>query len=189
MSHDTVRQLRAVFRNALAWSVAWAIAGGTIVTVLSLFNSDPAIESLPERVGMALFAGVAWGVRFGIAGAVIGTLFAGIVRWGYRGRRLADISPLKFGVLGAIVGGVGVPLYLQLMNVLSGDGPIAWGLVLDDGPWAAVFGAVAAAGSILIARRASALPQESPADRLEYGVGLHDQLGSDTSRHARVKSE
>jgi hypothetical protein len=96
---------------------------------------------------------------------------------------------VKFGILGAIVGGVGVPLFLQLMNVLSGDGPIAWRLVLDDGPWAAVFGAVAAAGSILIARRASALPQESRADQLEHGVDYRDQLGSDTSRPTRVKPE
>jgi MFS family permease len=161
------RPLRAMFLNAVAWSAAWAIAGGAIFTVLQLFSSDPSIESLPERIGMALFAGVAFGVRFGIAGAVIGTIFSALIRWGYRGRRLADINPLKFAVLGAVVGGVGVPLFLQLMNVLSGDGPIAWRLVLDDGPWAAVFGAVAAAGSIVIARRATALPRELHADELE----------------------
>jgi hypothetical protein len=42
------------------------------------------------------------------------------------------------------------------MNVLFGDGPIAWRLVRDDAVWATVFGAAAAAGSILLARRADA---------------------------------
>lgn len=188
MSQEKSRQLRAVLWNAAAWSAAWAIAGGAIVTVLSLFDPNPAIESLPERVGMALFAGVAWGVRFGVAGAVIGTLFSAIIRWGYRGRRLADISPVRFGILGALVGGVGVPLFLQLMNVLSGDGPIAWRLVLDDAPWAAVFGAAAAAGSILLVRRASALPPESPRDGLlsedapQAGSGV-ERTPARTRRH------
>ena len=53
------------------------------------------------------------------------------------------------------------------MNVLSGDGPVAWGLVTDDAIWATVFGAAAAAGSILLARRADALAQRSPRDQFE----------------------
>jgi hypothetical protein len=110
---------------------------------------------------------MAWSVRFGIAGAVIGTVFSAVIRFGYRGRRLADINPVRFALLGAVVGGAGVPLFLQLMNVLSGDGPIAWGLVLDDAPWAAVFSAAAAAGSILLARRADALARGPRHDQLE----------------------
>jgi len=60
-----------------------------------------------------------------------------------------------------------VPLFLQTMNVLSGDGPVAWGLVLDDAVWASVFGAAAAAGFLLLARRADALTQNPPRDQLE----------------------
>ena len=117
------RQLRAVLGTAMTWAAAWAVAGGTIAGVLGLFDPNPGIESLPERLGMAIFAGVAWGIRFGIAGGVIGTVFSAAVRFTYMGRRLRDINPAKFALLGGIVGGVGVPLYLQLMNVLSG-GPI-----------------------------------------------------------------
>ena len=146
--------LGAVLKNAMLWGAAWALAGGAIVTAIALFDPSPGIESLPERVGQALFAGAAWGVRFGVAGAVIGTIFSGIVRFGYHGRRLADINPIGFAFLGAVVGGAGVPLFLQTMNVLTDGKPIAWGLVLDDGVWASVFGAAAAAGTILLARRA-----------------------------------
>jgi hypothetical protein len=174
MSDNRFPRLRAVLRNAVTWGAAWAVAGGALVTVLGLFAPGPGIESLPERIGLSLLGGVAWGVRFGIAGAVIGTAFAAAIRFSYRGRRLADINPLRFAALGAVVGGVGVPLYLQSMNVLFGDGPIAWGLVSDDAVWATVFGAAAAAGSILLARRADALARGSRRDQL----GRVDELGA-----------
>ena len=157
MTDHRSRPLWAVLRNALTWGAAWALAGGAIVTVLRLVDPGPEVGSVAERVGTAIVSGIAWGVRFGLAGAVIGTVFSSIIRLGYRGRRLADINPVRFAMLGAVVGGVGVPLYLQLMNVLSGDGPVAWELVSDDARWATVFGAAAAAGSILLARRADAL--------------------------------
>jgi hypothetical protein len=167
MTGNRSRGVWAVLRNALTWGVAWAVAGGAIVTVLSLFYPGPGVESLLERLGMAILSGISWGVRFGIAGAVIGTIFSSVIRFAYRGRRLADINPLRFALLGAVVGGVGVPLFLQTMNVLSGDGPVAWGLVVDDAVWASVFGAAAAAGFLLLARRADALTQNPPRDQLE----------------------
>ena len=153
MAGNVSRPWWAIARNALTWGAAWAAAGGAIVGLLALFGPRPGIESLPERLGLALFAAVSWGVRFGIIGAVIGTAFAAAIRFGYQGRRLADINPLRFTLLGALIGGAGVPLFLQLMNVLSGGGPIAWGLVTDDAVWATVFGAVVAGGTIVLARR------------------------------------
>jgi hypothetical protein len=171
MTDSRSRGVRAILRNAVTWGGAWALAGGAIVTALSLFHPGPGVESLAERLGMAILSGISWGVRFGIAGAVIGTVFSSVIRLAYRGRRLADINPLRFALLGAVVGGVGVPLYLQTMNVLSGDGPIAWGLVTDDAIWASVFGAAAAAGSILLARRGDALAQRPQLDQLERGDG------------------
>ena len=167
MFDNRFRRLRGMLGTAVTWGAAWAAVGGAIVTAVALFDTNPGIESLIERLGLAMIAGIAWAIRFGIAGAVVGGVFSSVIRLSYRGRRLADISPLRFGMLGAVVGGVGVPLYLQTMNVLSGDGPIPWGLVLDDAPWAAAFGAAAAAGSILLARRADALSHEPHPDSLE----------------------
>jgi len=173
---DNYRHLRAALRNAITWGAAWALAGGGIAALLTLVDPGPGVESLAGRLGATLLAGLSWGVRFGVAGAVIGTIFATVIRLAFRGRRLADISPLRFAILGAVVGGVGVPLFLQMMNVLSGDGPIAWGLVLDDAPWATVFGAAAAAGSILLARRADALPAERDREELEQRAGIDTRL-------------
>ena len=169
MLENRSRRLRAVLRNAVTWGAAWAVAGGALVAGVSLFDPGLATRPLLERIGFALLGGAMWGVRFGIIGAVIGTAFSAIIRVGYRGRRLADISPVKFGLLGAVVGGVGVPLWLQTMNVLTGGAPIAWGLVTDDAIWATLFGGVAAAGSILLARRAERLPPGPRADALERG--------------------
>lgn len=166
MSSDRIRNLRAVLRNAVTWGAAWATLGGALVGGVALFSPDPRIESLPERLGLAVASAVMYGIRFGIIGAVIGGAFAGVIRFGYRGRRLADISAVRFGLLGAAVGGVGVPLFLQTMNVLSGDGPVAWGLVTDDSIWASLFGGAAAAGSILLAKRAGALPAASQPHQL-----------------------
>jgi hypothetical protein len=139
-----------------------------------VINPGPGVDSLVERLGIAVLGGIALGVRFGLAGAVIGALFSTALRVAYRGRRLADIKPVRFAMLGAVVGGVGVPLYLQAMNVLSGSGPIAWGLVVDDAVWATPFGAAVAAGSILLARRADALPEGARHELLD---GVDDQGG------------
>lgn len=162
MTGDKLRALRAILRNALTWGAAWAVAGGAIVAALALFDPRPGIESLPERLGMALFAAASWGIRFGIIGAVIGTAFAAVIRFGYQGRQLADINPLRFTLLGALIGGAGVPLFLQMMNVISGGSPIAWGLVTDDAIWSSVFGAVVAGGTIMLARRASGVERQAP---------------------------
>lgn len=165
--NDRIRSLRAIAVNAVGWGVAWGLVGGAISGVIALFSSAPGIDSLVERLGLAVFAAGVWGVRFALIGAVVGTGFALMLRFGFRGKRLADLNPLRFAALGAVVGGVGVPLFLQLMNVLSGDGPIAWGLVLDDGPLAAVFGAIAGGGTILLARRGAALGPASAAAELD----------------------
>ena len=185
MTADRSRPLKAVLWNALTWGAAWGIAGGAIAAVLSLFAPGPGVASLTHRIGSALFAGLLWGVRFGVAGAAIGTAFAAVVRLRYLGRRLADINPVRFALLGAVVGGVGVPLFLQLMNVLSGDGPVAWRLVLDDARWASVFGAVAAASSIMLARRAESLPDAPRQDRLEGGNDLTDRPFGDEQEAAK----
>ena len=166
LSDERSWPIRAVLRNALTWGAAWAAVGGAITFLLGLFTSNPAVESLPERLGLAVAGGIAWGVRFGVAGAVIGTLFSTAIRLAWRGRRIADIHPLRFALLGAVVGGAGVPLYLQIMNILSGSGPLPGDLVLTDAVLGVVLGAAVAGGSILLARRADPLAAGSEQGRI-----------------------
>ncbi len=176
MTDERSRTLRAILRTALLWSAAWGVAGGGLMAVLTIVDPAPGAASLAGRLGMAVLAGIGWGLRFALAGAVVGSIFSSVIRLGYRGRRLADINPVRFALLGAIVGGVGVPLYLQTMNVITGGHTIAWGLVTDDAVWASVFGAAVAAGSILLARRADALSAGTHRDVLAHGSDLGDTV-------------
>jgi hypothetical protein len=166
MSDERFRTAKAVFKNAILWGALCGGLGGGLVSLWVLFVPGPGVESLPERIGEALFAGVAMGVRFGLAGAIMGTLFALAVRFSFRGGKLARINPFKFAALGAVVGGVGIPVVYQLLNVLSDGHMIPWNLVTDDSVWASIFGAGAAAGSVWMARRAAALPAERAQDLL-----------------------
>lgn len=172
MTNEPALPIRATLRNALTWAAAWAVAGGTITGIVGLFDPNPGIESLPERIGLALFGAVGWGVRFGIAGAVIGTLFSTAIRLTYRGRRLRDIDPVRFALLGAVVGGAGVPLYLQMMNLISGGAPLAWNLVSTDAVIGAVLGGAFAGGSIVLARRGTGAGPGSEPDRLDDAAPL-----------------
>ena len=62
MTGGNSRALRAILRNALTWGAAWAVAGGALVAAFTLFDPPPGIGSLPERLGLALFAAASWGV-------------------------------------------------------------------------------------------------------------------------------
>src|SRR5690242_4879565 len=163
---ESVRTLKAILKTAFTWGFALGAVSATLITAYVLVFAGPGVESLPERVGEALFAGVAMGTRFALAGAIMGTLSASTVRFGFRGKRVADLHPGKFALIGAVVGGVGIPLIYQFLNILSGDGPVAWKYLFDDIPWAATVGAVGAAGTVWMARRAAALPAEREGDLL-----------------------
>src|SRR5690348_15512369 len=157
------RTLKAILKTALTWGLALGALSSVLIGGYVLFVPGPGVESLPERIGEALFAGVAMGTRFALAGAIMGTLFATTVRFSFRGKRVAELSPGKFALIGAVVGGVGIPLIYQFLNILSGDGPVAWKYLFDDIPWAATVGAVGAAGTVWMARRAATLPAEREA--------------------------
>ncbi|HRE13515.1 MAG TPA: hypothetical protein PLD37_04890, partial [Usitatibacteraceae bacterium] len=74
------------------------------------------------------------------AGAVVPLAVSSILKWHDPGR----IGWVRYGLAGGIGAAVFVPLFLQAMNLLSGDGLVAWPLVLDDAPIAAVLGTLAA---------------------------------------------
>lgn len=165
MPNDFTTGLKAVLKTALTWGVLLGAFAGTLIGLWALVFAGPGVESLPERVEEAIFAGFAMGVRFALAGAILGTLFATMVRLSFRGKRVADLNPWKFALIGAVISGAGIPLIYQLLNILSG-GAIPWNLLTDDIPWAATVGAVGAAGTVWMARRAAALPAERGADQL-----------------------
>src|SRR5262249_10146387 len=148
---DRVRGVRGALRNALVWGAGFSALGFGTFSVLRIAG----VLSGSWVYGLGLAA------RMGIIGFVAGGAFSSVIRLVYRGRRLRDINWVRFGIAGGIVTGVFVPLFLQTMNLVTGGGLVAWSLVLDDGIWGAVFGAIAAGGSLKLAQRADAIAHKN----------------------------
>lgn len=126
---------------------------------------------------------------FGVVGGVAGGAFAGVLSLAFRGRRLSELSWVRLGLAGAIVAAVFVPLFLQTMNLLSGDGLVAWNLVLDDAIWTSVLGGSAAAGSLWIAQRSEGLLGDGGEVEVERFEGAGDaRLLDRASDDARASS-
>jgi hypothetical protein len=156
-----IRRLRGALGTALVWGASWSATALAVFAVLKLGGVFPASASW---LGALVIA-----AKFGIIGGIAGGAFSGFVGLAYRGRRLSEISALRFGFRGGMVAAVFVPAFLQAMNLLSGDGLVPMGLVLDDGVWAALFGAVAAGGSLKLAQHAEPLLSGRPRSGLLAG--------------------
>lgn len=163
MPSDKMKWVRAAFRNAVVWGAGWAAVPALVFTVLRLIGVVPDTVSWREGFGLA--------ARFGIVGFVAGAAFSSVVGVAYRGRRLAEINWVKFGLAGGAITAVFVPLFLQTMNLLSDGHLVPWHLVLDDSLWTGVLGAVAAGGSLKLAQRSLASSSERERrDRIEHDM-------------------
>jgi hypothetical protein len=157
---NILRRLRGALGNALAWGVGWFTAGFALFAALRVVGIFD--YSWAEALVYAL--------RAGIVGAATGGAFSVVIALLYKGRRLSELSWIRFGIGGGIVTGLFVPLFLQTMNLLSGDGLVPWELVLDDGLTMALFGGVAAGGSLKLAQLGDTLlpgGAQDQVDRLE----------------------
>ena len=161
------RRLRGALGNALVWGVGWFTAGLVLFATLRLAGivSSPWTEVL-ELAGKA-----------GIIGGIAGGAFSSVIRLLFHGRRLSEISWVRFGIIGGVVTGLFVPLFMQTMNLLSGDGLVPWELVLDDALLTAVFGGAAAGGSLKLAQLGDALLPGRSQDQLDRLEGV-DRLES-----------
>lgn len=157
MSGDLLRRLRGALRNGVVWGAGFAVGGFGLFSILRLTG----VLSRGDWLQGASLA-----LRMGFIGFIAGGAFSSVVGLLYHGRRLRDINWIRFAIAGGVVTGAFVPLFLQAMNILTDGHPIAWGLVLDDGVWAAVFGASAAGISLKLAQRADAANRKGQ-DKLE----------------------
>jgi len=161
-------RLRATFRNSVVWGAIWGTIGTGIAAAMRLADRIP--------FGHALLDGLGMGIRIGFMGAIAGAVFFAFMSLAYRGKRLSEISWVRFGVGGAVVAGLFVPFFLQAMNLLTGGAMVPWRLVTDDLVLAAVFGGITAAGTMLIAQRDEAahpVTVQELLDRMEQ-----DSLGA-----------
>ena len=138
------RRLRGAIGNAMVWGIGWGTVGAVGFTALRLTGV------ISSRVPW--IAGVELSLKLGLFGAISGAAFAAVIRFAYRGKRLSQINWLRFGLTAGVATGIFVPLFMQTMNILSGDGLVAWKDVLDDGVMLSVFAAVGAAASLKLAQ-------------------------------------
>ena len=157
---DLLRRLRGAFGNAVVWGAAWFTVAFVVATLLFVLG-------VIDGRGSPLLALLGLPIRIGLAGFFAGGLFSLVISLVYGGRRLADINWVRFGIGGGLAVALLMPPLYQLLNILSGTGPIPWRLLLDDVPWMSVMGGVAAAGTLKLAQYAERLRLGGSADRLE----------------------
>ena len=145
------KRLRAAAQNAVLWGAGFFVAS------VSLFTLRLALGFAPEGIGF--LDGVGMGIRNAFWGGICGLAFSAAVGLRFTGRRLAEIRWLPF-TLGSAVGiGLFVPLALQALNVLGGEGMIPWRHVTDDALWTGIFGGIAGGLTLKLAQLADrALP-------------------------------
>ncbi len=161
-------RLRATFRNSVVWGVVWGTFGSAVATVMRIYDRIP--------FGYAVRDGLGMGIRIGFIGAIAAAAFFAFISVAYRGKRLSEISWLRFGIGGAIVAGLFVPAFLQAMNLLTGGELVPWNLLSDDLVLSAVFGGITAAGTMKLAQMDEAAHPgtvEQLLDRME-----RDSLGA-----------
>lgn len=163
------RRLRGAFRNALVWGVAWGGLGTAVAALMRLRDDIPFFNALLDGIGM--------GIRIGVAGAITGAAFSAFISFAYREKRLSEISPVRFGIGGALLAGAFVPTAMQTTSLLTGGGMVPWDLITFDIAIATVFGGVTAAGTMILAQRDEAknpVTAQQLLDRMELeslGVG------------------
>lgn len=138
-------RLRAAFRNAVVWGVGWGAIGSAVAMAMRFIDNIPFRNAVLDGLGM--------GIRIAFIGAIAGTAFFAFISLAYRGKRLRDISWIRFGIGGAILAGLFVPAFLQTMNLISDGSMVPWNLVFDDLIFSAVFGGITAAGTMFLAQR------------------------------------
>jgi hypothetical protein len=105
--------------------------------------------------GVGLLDALGMGIRIGVVGGVAGALFSSVISVFYRGRSIRDISWVRFGLGGAVVSAVGLPLFMETMSIMTGGGPVPWRNIATDVVLFAAFGGVAAALSMKLAHIAA----------------------------------
>lgn len=167
---NMVRRLRGVVGNAVVWSGFWFGIALTVSTLMGLLE------------GPFVWAGIWRGAaRVGAVGGLAGAVFSTFIGLRYHGRRLSEISWLRFGLGGGVVAGLFLPALMFVGRTISGDAPLPPGKYLSSALIAAAFGAVAAGVTMFMAQRGNAVAT-GDADDEPAQLGSGDALGAHLPR-------
>ncbi len=124
MATALLRRLRGALGNALVWAAGWFTAAFGLFTVLKLVGVAPEGATWEGLVRMSAMVGV--------MGGLAGTAFATFIGLRYRGRRLSEISWVRFGLGGAVVTGLFVPSFIIVARLIAGDPALPLEALVDD---------------------------------------------------------
>jgi hypothetical protein len=140
-SKDTLRRLRAIAMNGLVWGGAWFLGVMTMATTANV------IEGRGFRID-----GWELAVPGGILFAAAGVAFSTVITLVLRGRKLPELSWLRFGLGGGVVSFVFLPTLVSVLRAISGDDMLGFAKLLGTGALGFMFGGVAAAGTLKLAQ-------------------------------------
>ena len=184
MAVDLIRRLKGAVKNAVVWGAAWF--GLTLITYGMLLL----VDVIPAS-GVWLLDAIFVGMRMAVMGAIAGGFVSILISLLYRGRRLSEISWVRFGLGGGIAAGLFVPAFMVTARLLSGDGLPLPAIIASDALLAAVFGAISAGGSMWLAQRGQAASIAAPDAHERLGPGSQPFRARDVGEraHAEVRSE
>ncbi|MDQ8153826.1 MAG: hypothetical protein P3B98_04105 [Gemmatimonadota bacterium] len=142
-TRDTLRRLRAIALNGVAWGGAWFFGVMTMATTANLIDGRG-----------FLIDGWELAVPGGILFAVTGVAFSTVITLVLRGRTLAELSWMRFGLGGGAVSFLFLPTLISALRVISGDDMLGLSKLLGTGSLGFLFGGMAAAGSLTLAQLA-----------------------------------
>ncbi|MDX2193937.1 MAG: hypothetical protein NW201_11320 [Gemmatimonadales bacterium] len=161
------RRVRGALGNALVWGAGWCSVGvaGTLAAWLfdQLFVSGP--PPFPWREGLGFAA------RLGVIGTISGAMFSAFIGLFFAGRRLRDISWIRFALAGGVVTALFLPCFIIVARALSGDAPLPLPHLLRNARFGLIFGTAAAGISMLIAQR---LGREAARDDADVPPSVED---------------
>ena len=139
---DGSRLLRGLLGVGATWGIAWALIGALIGVVIGMV--------FPESWGWANPV-VEWALGMGAYGAVSGVGFGAVLAHRERQRSVAELSPARAALWGAL-GSVLVPLLFGALGMFA-SGTTALDVLGAMGV-TALLGGSFAAGSVAVARSA-----------------------------------
>ena len=175
---NLMRRLRGLVGNAIVWGAGWAGLSFAIFAVMRLFNFGP-------HTWLGVLQSSA---MFGVVGAAAGTIFSTFIALLYRGRRLSEISWLRFGIGGGILTALFVPTWIVVLRFLSGDPWLPARYLFSNSLIGLAFGTVAAAVTMKVAQMAEGLGGGSGAEPELLDSGYHPAAtGFGPQQHAAVR--
>ncbi len=154
------QRVKGAVGNAFVFAAGWGAAGFAMWLILRTLQVVPPL-SMIDGLGMS--------IRIGFMGFIVGAVFPSIMRIIYRGRRLSEISWIRFGLVGGLVTSLFVLAFMQTMNLVTGE-LVPFDLIRMDLVYSALFGGLAAALSLKLAQYADRIFPDSfqqHLDRLE----------------------